>query len=135
MKTGGDVQPLGVPSGRSLGEVLRDTAYAQLPATFHWLLQACVPLAFQFWAWGWHRLAGWLLVASAFSVWALAQQRLEGHADGGDACSSETPSHGRIWGIARGLAALVALSATLALVLEGFAQLLAAVFKCPGCAG
>jgi hypothetical protein len=94
-----------------------------------------VPLAFQLWSWGWHRTAGWLAVASAFGVWALAQQRLEGHAEADDAQLSATSPLRQAWRVARRVAAVGGSLITLALLLEGFTQLMAIVFKCPGCAG
>jgi len=133
--TGDGVERLVAASSRTLPEILQDTAYTRLPSTFHWLLQAGLPLAFQLWIWGWHRAAGWLVVTSAFSVWALAQQRLEGYADDSSIRPPAIASSGRLWRVARGLSALVGSSVALALLLEGFAQLMAAVFKCPGCAG
>ena len=135
MKTIDGVQQIVAPGESTLGELLRRTAYAQLPATFYWLLQLCVPLAFQLWVWGWHRAAGWLAVASAFGVWALAQQRLEGHAEADDAHLAATSSLRQVWRVARGLAGVGGSLITLVLLLEGFSQLMAIVFKCPGCAG
>lgn len=133
--TSDGVKPFVMTGARTLPEILQDTAYTRLPSTFHWLLQAGLPLAFQLWTWGWHRAAGWLVVTSAFSVWALAQQRLEGYADDSSIRPPVIASLARTWRIARGLGALVGSSFALALLLEAFAQLMAAVFKCPGCAG
>jgi hypothetical protein len=118
----------------TLPELLKRVAYAEVPARFYAVLQVCVPFAVQFWAWGWHRTAGWLGIASVFGVWALAQQRVIGYSDDG-ATQPPASSGRRLWRFIRGAAAAVGTIGTVILVLEVFAQIMAGVFKCPGCAG
>src|SRR5215211_6470133 len=79
-----EAQGTGSISDPTLGAILQQAAYAQLPSRFYALLQACMPLAVQCWSWGWHRTAGWLVVLSAFGIWALAQQQIEGYEDAVD---------------------------------------------------
>jgi hypothetical protein len=123
-------------SESTLGELLERTAYAQLPSRFYATLQLCLPLAYQCWTWGWHRTAGWLTVLSAFGLWALARQKTHGHADDvGEVAVVPSPKSQRLWRVVRGFAATGGSIATLMLVLEAFAQILARVFQCPGCAG
>lgn len=126
------VQPAGEPT---LGSLLQRAAFAQLPARFYELLQLSLPFAFQFWTWGWYRTAGWFVVASSFGVWGLAQQELEGYADADGLPRPPSRISRRIWRLARGVAATLGSLVTLGLLLEGFAQLMAGVFKCPGCSG
>src|SRR5262245_9272738 len=52
----------------TLPELLKRVAYAEVPSRFYAVLQVCAPFAVQFWAWGWHRTAGWLGVASVFGL-------------------------------------------------------------------
>lgn len=119
----------------TLGDLVRRTAFAQVPSRFYGVLQFCTPLAVQLWRAGWHRTAGCCLAASSFGLWALAQQRLEGHAD--TALPERTPTLRvrRGWQLARRIAAVVGSLTTLVLVAEAFAQLIAKLFNCPGCAG
>ena len=135
MKTIDDDQWAESTSRATLGEILRRAAYAQLPSRFYGVLQLCVPLAVQFWTWGWRRTAGWLVVASTFGIWALAQQQIDGYADAGDAIPLSSPRRGAVWGVAGRVGGVVGSLAALALLLEGFAQVMAVVFKCPGCSG
>ncbi len=118
----------------TLGALLEKIAYAEVPSRFYALLQACAPLAVQAWMIGWHRIAGWLVAATAFGLWGLAQQHVEGYAD-----LLDTPSSGRatmrMWRVVRRGAAVAGTLVALLLVLEGFARILSGVFKCPGCAG
>jgi len=135
MKTLEDVQQSESRSGATLDEILRRSVYAQLPSRFYGMLQLCLPLAAQCWSWGWHRTAGWLMVASAFGLWALAQQQIDGYADAGDDRPLNGPRLGMAWRGARRMGGLVGSLTALALLLEGFAQVMAVVFKCPGCSG
>jgi hypothetical protein len=121
-------------NGDTLGDLSRRTAFAQLPSRFHLGLQLCAPLAIQLWHGGWHRTAGWLLVVSSFSLWAIAQQRLHGHADD-LSFNPPSPSATRRWHFVRRTAAGVGLLIGGILAAEAFTQLMAVVFKCPGCAG
>jgi hypothetical protein len=118
----------------TLPELLKRVAYAEVPSRFYAVLQVCAPFAVQFWAWGWHRTAGWLGVASVFGLWALAQQRVIGYSDDG-ADQPPASSRRRLWRFTRGAAAAAGTIGTAILVLEGFVQIMAGVFKCPGCAG
>lgn len=119
----------------TLGDLVRRLAFAQLPSRFYAVLQLCVPLAAQLWLAGWHRAAGWCFAASSFGVWALAQQRLEGHADA--VAPDQTPAVRlrRGWQFVRRTAAVLGSLSALVLLAEAFAQLMARVFNCPGCAG
>src|SRR5438034_11158043 len=108
----------------TLGSFLQRAAFAQLPARFYGLLQVSLPFAFQFWTWGWRRTAGWLVVASAFGLWALAQQQLEGYADADGLPLPASWFPLRLWRLARGAAAVLGSLITLGLLLEGFAQLM-----------
>jgi len=119
----------------TLGDLLRRVAFAQLPSRFYGLLQLCVPLAGQLWLAGWHRSAGWCLAASSFGLWALAQQRLEGHADATAPDGTLAVRFRRGWQLLRRAAAVVGSLTALVLFAEAFAQLMATVFNCPGCAG
>ena len=118
----------------TLPELLKRVAYAEVPSRFYAVLQVCVPFAVQFWAWGWHRTAGWLGVASVFGLWALAQQHVIGYSDDG-ATHPPASSGRRLWRFIRGAAAAAATIGTVTLVLEVFVQIMQGVFKCPGCAG
>lgn len=119
----------------TLGDLLFRVAFAQLPSRFYGLLQLCMPVAIQFWTAGWHRTAGWFFAASSFGLWALAQQRLAGHADAGATERTPTARWRRVWQIIWRGSAVVASLTTFVLVGEAFAQLMARVFNCPGCAG
>lgn len=119
---------------KTLYALFRRLAHVELPSRFAALLQLCAPLAIQCWTAGWHRTAGWLGVASMFGIWALAQQRLVGHSDELVPATVSSRSQRR-WRRLRSGAAVIGSIATLVLVLEAFAQVMAGVFKCPGCAG
>lgn len=119
---------------KTLAALLRRLAHTQVPARFAMALQLCAPLAVQCWSWGWHRTAGWLAVASAFGLWGLAQQRLDGYADEVDRPATSIGRR-RAWRSLRATAAVIGSTAAVALVLEGFAQIMAGLFGCPGCAG
>src|SRR5438105_10970016 len=118
----------------TLGALMRRVVGAEVPTRFYALLQVSLPLAWQCWTWGWRRSAGWLLVASAFGIWALAQQRIDGYVDDGLVVPIRK-GWSSAWRTLRVVAAAIGCLTTLALVLEGFAQLMAGVFKCPGCSG
>ena len=122
------------PAGRNetLGDMLRRVAYVQLPSRFYAALQVGLPLAYQFWQWGMTRAAGWCLVASAFGLWGLSQQHVEGAAE---AELIAYPSSRRLWRLTRWVAAAAGGIIAVGLILEGFAQVLSVVFKCPGCSG
>lgn len=128
------VQQQTAASELTLPELLKRVAYAEVPARFYVVLQVCVPFAVQFWTWGWHRTAGWLGVASVFGVWALAQQRIIGYADDG-ATHPPAFSRRRLWRFIRDTAAAAGSIGALLLALEAFVQVMAGVFKCPGCSG
>ena len=119
----------------SLSDLLRRLAYAQLPSRFHTLAQLGFPLAYQLWTWGWPRTAGWLGVLALFSLWALAEQRLTGRADSEiQPVSSHAKARGA-WHLVRRLSATAGSVLAFTLLLEAFVQIMASVFKCPGCAG
>jgi len=115
-------------------ELLKRIAYAEVPARFYAVLQVCVPFAVQFWTWGWHRTAGCLGVASVFGIWALAQQRIIGYSNDG-VTQPPASSRRRLWRFIRGTAGAVASIGALTLAFEAFVQIMAGVFKCPGCSG
>ena len=135
MKTIDEIQGTGSISDPTLGAILQRAAYAQLPSRFYALLQACLPLAVQCWTCGWHRTAGWLVVLSAFGIWALAQQQIEGYEDAVDVTLAGTRGSAPLWRALRKVGAVVGSLTALALLLEGFAQVMAGVFQCPGCSG
>lgn len=119
----------------SLSDLLRRFAYAQLPSRFHTIAQLGFPLAYQLWSWGWHRTAGWLTALALFSLWALAEQHLTGRADS-EVHPVSGESRGRAaWRFLRRASAAAGSLLSLTLILEAFAQIMASVFKCPGCAG
>lgn len=112
----------------TLGALLRSIAYRRVPAQFYQLLQLAIPLAFQAWAWGWKRTAGWMMVVSLFGIWALLERRLDDDDD--------RTSAGRFWArLARrasgGAAALLAGG----LVFEAFLHVMRILFNCARCAG
>ena len=135
MKTLDKARPPRVIDDRSLGGLLAQTAYARLPARFYWILQTCAPWAIQSWVWGWHRTAGVLGVASAFGLWAIAQQRIEGHAESADALDETTPGRRRMWRVVRGLTAFAGVGGAGVVLLELFVRVMSFAFRCPGCAG
>jgi hypothetical protein len=116
----------------TLDVLLRRFAFAQLPSRFYSLLQVSAPLAVQAWTFGWHRTAGWMFALGAFGVWAIAQQRIQGHAD---LLAETAPEPSRMWRVLRRTAAIAAGLTAGALVAEGFVQILSLIFNCPGCAG
>lgn len=118
----------------TLGALLQKVAYAEVPSRFYAVLQACAPLTVQAWMLGWHRTAGWLLAASLFGLWGLAQQAVEGYADLVDA-PRRARATTRVWRFVRGGAAVAGVMLALLLFLESFARILSGVFHCPGCAG
>jgi len=111
----------------TLWALLRSVANAHLPARFYQLLQFALPLAVQFWMWGWRRSAALMLAVSAFGMWALCEQRL----DSVDGHSARYP-----WiRVGRWLGGAVAVITTGGLVAAVVIEILKVVFKCPGCAG
>jgi len=135
MKTIDTVRLADSTSRATLGEILRRAVYAQLPSRFYGTLQLSMPLAAQFWIWGWRRTAGWLVVASAFGIWALGQQQIDGYADAADFAPLAGRIPSLVWRLVRRVGAVVGSLTALVLLLEGFAQVMAIVFKCPGCSG
>jgi len=111
----------------TLSALLRSVAYTRLPTQFYQLLQLAIPFAVQFWSYGLHRTAGWMIVVSLFGLWALCVKRLEG-TDERDVRFA-WPRIGR--SLTKGLGA--ALAGILAI--EGIVRLMTFVFRCPGCAG
>jgi hypothetical protein len=75
-----------------------------------------------------------LLVASAFGIWALCQQREDRDAWAIDTHTLEAP-RSRWVGLARRLAGFTAGALATGLAVEAVVRLLSLVFKCPGCAG
>jgi hypothetical protein len=120
---------------KSLGELFQRLAYVQLPSRFVFLLQLCGPLAVQVWLAGWYRTAGWLFASCTLGVWALAQQHLASFAEAYPPATGESVPHSGFWSAVRRVAATVGTLTTLALAGEAFMQIMAVVFKCPGCAG
>ena len=114
----------------TLGALLRSVAYTRLPNQFYQLLQLAIPFAVQFWSYGLHRTAGWMIVVSLFGLWALCVKRLDEAVEGG--VENRRSAWARI-GRAVFSGAGGALAACLAL--EGFVQFMSYVFRCPGCAG
>lgn len=115
------------PPEPTLGALLQSIAYQRVPAQFYQLLQLAVPFAFQCWAWGWKRTAGWLIVSSLFGIWALLEQRLDD--DRG------TP-RSRLWfGLGRRVSGAAAGLLAGGLVFEGVLQLMRILFNCARCAG
>lgn len=123
----------GRSSEETLGTLARRAVAAQLPSRFYAVLQICFPFAIQAWSWGWHRTAGWLTAASLFGLWAIFQQHLEGYFDDGVDVPPRATARGVK--ILRAVAASTGTVLVLGLTLEAFAQLMAVLFKCPGCSG
>jgi hypothetical protein len=116
----------------TLGALLRDVARAELPARFYQLLQLALPLAVQAWIAGWPRIAGWLVVISAYGIWALCEQRIE--EDSEPEVGEPRPSPMWVRALRKWAGAIAVLMAA-ALVLEGFLHLLSIGFACGRCAG
>ena len=117
--------------GPTLFAGLHAVAIRQVPERFYLLMQLAAPAALQLWWWGWKRSALWMVVASAFGVWALLEQRLDqaGETEMGN------PAPGIAFRVSHRVAGLLAGVTAFALFLEMFVQFMAVVFKCPGCAG
>jgi hypothetical protein len=129
-----NVQAPVVDDEPTLANLLRASAFGHLPARFYQLLQFALPLAGQMWFAGFPRIAGWLVVLSAFGIWALCQQREERDAWAID--TNVIPARRSTWvGVARRLAGFPAGALAGGLVVEAVIHLLSIVFKCPGCAG
>jgi hypothetical protein len=121
------------PDDGTLPAALRALSLTQLPARFYLVLQLAVPMAFQFWSWGWRRAAASMVLVSAFGVWALCVQRLD-QSSGSDAAMSN-PAPGRGFRLLHRAAGVVAGLTGAGLVVDGIIRFLSIVFKCPGCAG
>ena len=88
----------------------------------------------QAWLSGFPRVAGWLLVLSAFGIWALSAQRMERDSLAVDVYDVDArPS--TFARVARRLAGFTAGALAGGLAIEAVVKLLSVVFKCPGCAG
>lgn len=123
--------PVNAQDDGTLPAAIRALSVTQLPARFYLVLQLAVPMAFQFWSWGWHRAAALMILVSAFGVWALCEQRL---GQSGDAMMTD-PAPGRGLRLLHAVAGLVAALTCAGLVLDTIVRFLSVVFKCPGCAG
>lgn len=115
----------------TLPAALHSLALAQLPSRFYLGLQLALPAAVQFWAWGWPRTAGWMVVASAFGIWALGEQALD---QGGDEMMGNGKP-GWLTRIAHSVAGFEAGGLSAVLLLDLVVRFLSVVFRCPGCAG
>ncbi len=115
----------------TLSAALHSLALSHLPSQFYLGLQLALPAAVQFWAWGWHRSAGCMVVASAFGIWALGEQALD---QAGDTTMGNGPP-GRLARAVHWTSGLVAGGLTAVLLLDLVLRFLGVVFKCPGCAG
>ena len=112
---------------QTLSALLRSIAYTRLPTQFYQVLQLAIPLAFQFWSYGLHRTALWMVVISLFGIWALCVKRLEG---------TDARDRRFVWPrIGRGLARGFAGGLAGVLILDAFVRFMSFVFRCPGCAG
>lgn len=125
------VAPAPSDAGATLVVELRDIAIRHVPARFYQLLQLALPAAISLWSFGWHRSAASMIVAGAFGVWALCEQRLDAtsDADMGD------PPPGRWFSIVHRSAAVVGGLTAVVLALELFIRLMTKIAACPGCAG
>jgi hypothetical protein len=119
----------------SLSDISHRFAYEQLPSRFHTAAQLALPLSYQLWTWGWHRSAGWLTALALFSLWALAEQHLTGHADSNPDAIARNSKGRSAWRVLRRVSVTAGSLVTIGLVLEAFAQIMSHAFKCPGCAG
>lgn len=118
----------------TLANLLRSFAFGHFPTRFYQLLQLALPLAAQAWFIGFPRVAGWLLVLSAFGIWALCEQRVERDALAVDVYHVDArPS--TLARLARRVAGFSAGILAGGLAFEAFVRVLSVVFKCPGCAG
>jgi hypothetical protein len=73
-----------------------------------------------------------MFALGSFGVWAIAPQRLQGHAD---LLSETAPPPSRMWRVLRRTAAIATGLTAGLLLAEGFVQIMARIFICPGCAG
>ena|SRR5579885_2024756 len=112
----------------TLGALVHTIAHRRLPTQFYQLLQLAIPIAIQMASLGYYRLAGWLVVASVFGIWALCVKHVEDTESIGG-----RPSHW--YQVGRSLAKGVGGALAAALVVDGLIQFLMLVFRCPGCAG
>jgi len=118
----------------TLPNLLRSFAFGHFPTRFYQMLQFALPLSAQAWLLGFPRVAGWLLVLSAFGIWALSAQRMERDSLAVDVYDVDArPS--TFARVARRLAGFTAGALAGGLAIEAVVKLLSVVFKCPGCAG
>ena len=118
----------------TLPNLLRSFAFGHFPTRFYQMLQFALPLSAQAWLSGFPRVAGWLLVLSAFGIWALSAQRMERDSLAVDVYDVDArPS--TFARVARRLAGFTAGALAGGLAIEAVVKLLSVVFKCPGCAG
>ena len=117
--------------GPTLFAGLHAVAIRQVPARFYLVMQLAAPAALQLWSMGWTRSALWMVVASAFGVWALLEQTLDqvGETQMGN------PAPGVAIRVGHRVAGLLAGVTAFGLLLEMFFQVMAVAFKCLGCAG
>jgi hypothetical protein len=111
----------------TLATLLRSVAYTRLPTQFYQLLQLAIPMAFQFWSYGLHRTAGWMIVVSLFGLWALCVKRLENTDEHDVRFAWPRIGRGLTKGIGGALAGILAI--------EAVVRFMTFVFRCPGCAG
>ena len=118
----------------TLPNLLRSFAFGHFPTRFYQMLQFALPLSAQAWLLGFPRVAGWLLVLSAFGIWALAAQRVERDSLAVEVYDLQAqPS--KLARVARRLAGFTAGAVAGGLAIEVVVKLLSIVFRCPGCAG
>ncbi|MEP6491848.1 MAG: hypothetical protein ABJF01_04180 [bacterium] len=112
---------------QTLATLLRSIADTRLPTQFSQLLQLAIPFAVQFWSYGLHRTAGWMVVVSLFGLWALAVKRLDG--------TDERDVRFTWARIGRYLTGRVGTGLAAVLTVEAVIRFMTFVFRCPGCAG
>ena len=118
----------------TLPNLLRSFAFGHLPTRFYQMLQVALPLSAQAWLLGFPRVAGWLLMLSAFGIWALAAHRMERDSLAADVY--DVPAQpSKLARVARRLAGFTAGALAGGLAIEAVVKLLSFVFRCPGCAG
>ena len=124
-------RPADDAGGPTLFAGLHAIAIRHVPARFYLMMQLAAPAGVQLWAMGWRRTALWLGVASVFGLWALLEQRAD-HASESD---MGNPAPGLAFRVAHRVLGAAAGVTAFGLLLEMFVQLMAVMFKCPGCAG
>ena len=110
----------------TLDELLHSVAYTRLPAQFYQMLQLALPAAAEFWSYGWHRAAGWMIVVSLYGIWALCAKRLD---------EVETKRRSAWPIIGRAVSKGFGLALAGVLVIEGLVRVLGLIFPNPGGAG